>query len=102
MAISSKGPRGPRQLKEIIQQVLEKIESKRSEPAAKVFYQWPDIVGKRTAKHAQPLSLYSGRLIVGVDSPVWTNQLIFLKGKILKKIEKQTGLAIKEIVFKVR
>ena len=88
-------------LGEITQRVLKKIEKKINRPEIKVFAFWPDIVGREIAGHTRPLSCKTRRLVISVDSPVWTSQLSFLKTDIIKKVNEITGLEIKEIIFKI-
>ncbi|MCK4249522.1 MAG: DUF721 domain-containing protein [Candidatus Omnitrophica bacterium] len=87
---------------EITSRVLKKIEKKINRPEIKVFAFWPDIVGREIAGHTLPLSCKTKRLVIGVDSSAWISQLSFLKADIIKKVNKTTGLEIKELIFKVK
>jgi predicted nucleic acid-binding Zn ribbon protein len=66
----------------------------------KAFMYWDDIVGVNIKKVAQPKKIENDILIVEVDSPVWRNELMFLKQNILQKLnQKLKGERIKEIRF---
>ncbi len=52
----------------------------------RIFAIWEDVVGERIAKHAQPLRVMDLTLVVGVDHPVWMQELQMLKPELLRKI----------------
>src|SRR6267154_6540266 len=55
---------------------------------SQVFYLWPEIVGAENARHAQPVSLRNGQLIVAVDHPAWLQELSrYHKSFILQKVQ---------------
>jgi predicted nucleic acid-binding Zn ribbon protein len=47
---------------------------------------WNDVVGKTIARNAQPEKIRNGTLFVKVTSPVWMQQLQFMKEMIVEKI----------------
>jgi Dna[CI] antecedent DciA-like protein len=47
---------------------------------------WNEVVGKTIAKNAQPEKIRNGTLIVKVTSPVWMQQLQFMKEMIVQKL----------------
>ena len=51
-------------------------------------------MGEQLAQHAQPMRIKRGRMEVAVSSPVWSSQLSFMKGEILKRINGEAGSEI--------
>jgi hypothetical protein len=63
---------------------------------------WPKAVGPQIASKTQPDCLRNGTLFVKTVSSVWVQQLHFIKGEILDKLNQLSGKsAIKEIRFLV-
>ena len=60
---------------------------------------WPKIVGKRIAEVSKPEKVVNGILFVRVKSAVWRSELVFMKYKILNKLEKELG---KNVVNDIR
>jgi predicted nucleic acid-binding Zn ribbon protein len=65
------------------------LAKKMSEQRAVV--EWPDIVGRRVAEHSRALRVDGGRLLVEVDSSVWSQELTLMKRKILGRINDRIG-----------
>jgi predicted nucleic acid-binding Zn ribbon protein len=65
------------------------LSKKLSEQRAVV--EWPDIVGRRVAEHARAVRVDGGRLLVEVDSPVWSQELTLMKRNILREINDRIG-----------
>ena len=63
---------------------------------------WNDVVGKVIARNAQPEKIRNGTLFVKVSSPVWMQQLQFMKdmiaGKLNHRLKNET---VKSIFFMV-
>jgi predicted nucleic acid-binding Zn ribbon protein len=51
-----------------------------------LLLQWEEIVGRTIAQHTYPETIRFKKLILRVDSPVWMQQLTFLKKDMLQKI----------------
>jgi predicted nucleic acid-binding Zn ribbon protein len=63
---------------------------------------WNDVVGKTIARNAQPEKIRKGTLFVKVTSPVWMQQLQFMKEMIADKLNQRLGCeAVKNIFFMV-
>jgi hypothetical protein len=60
--------------------------------------EWSDIFREPLSLHMSPCSLKQGELLITVDSPVWHQQLIFLKSEILKNVG---PFGVKEVRFRV-
>ena len=70
---------------------------------SQAFLLWPHIVGADVARHAQPVSLRNGMLIVAVDHPVWLQELSrYHKTLILQKVQERVGKkAVRDIIFRI-
>jgi predicted nucleic acid-binding Zn ribbon protein len=63
---------------------------------------WNDVVGKTIARNAQPEKIRNGTLFVKVSSPVWMQQLQFMKEMIADKLNQRLHCeAVKNIFFMV-
>ena len=63
---------------------------------------WNDVVGKTIALNAQPEKIRNGTLFVKVSSPVWMQQLQFMKELIVEKLNQRLkGEVVKTIFFMV-
>ena len=63
---------------------------------------WNDVVGKTIANNAQPEKIRNGTLFVKVSSPVWMQQLQFMKEMITEKLNQRLkNDAVKTIFFMV-
>ena len=63
---------------------------------------WNDVVGKTIARNAQPEKIRNGTLFVKVTSPVWMQQLQFMKEMIVDKINQRLDCAaVKNLFFMV-
>ena len=59
---------------------------------SQVFYLWADIVGSDIARHAQPVSLSKGVLVISVDHSTWLDQLVrYYKPMIIQKVQERVG-----------
>ena len=63
---------------------------------------WNDVVGAVIARNAQPEKIRNGTLFVKVSSPVWMQQLQFMKEMIAGKLNQRLkGEVVKNIFFMV-
>ena len=61
---------------------------------------WNEVVGAPIAKNAQPEKIRNGTLFVKVTSPVWMQQLQFVKDMIVEKLNRRLkGEVVKNIFF---
>lgn len=58
--------------------------------------EWGNVFGEPLSLHMSPVRLKNGELLVNVDSPVWLQQLTFLKTQIIGKL---SHLEVKELRF---
>ena len=68
---------------------------------AEIWRLWPEIVGKTIAARAMPVRIIKGTLTVAVSSGPWKQELTFLKGMMIEKLnERLGGAVVREIVLK--
>ena len=68
---------------------------------ADIWRLWPEVVGPTVAARAIPLRIIKGTLTVAVSSGPWKQELTFLKGMMIEKLnERLGGEVVKEIVLK--
>jgi hypothetical protein len=68
---------------------------------AEIWRLWPEIVGQTIATRAMPLRIIKGILTVAVSSGPWKQELSFLKGMMIGKLnERLGGEVVKDIVLK--
>ena len=67
-----------------------------------VFSRWEEVVGPAVARHARPLRLESGRLVVAVDQPAWATQVRALGPRIVAEIAELTGERLERLDVVVR
>ena len=61
---------------------------------------WPDLVGPEIARRSKALRIRGGVLFVRVDSAAWSQELLFLKAKILSRFDDTLGPGlVREIRF---
>ncbi|MBI4746176.1 MAG: DUF721 domain-containing protein [Deltaproteobacteria bacterium] len=63
---------------------------------------WDKLAGEAVSRHCQPDRLKDGILFLKVDSPVWMQQLQFLKSLILEKVNGyMKENAVKDVRFQI-
>ena len=66
----------------------------------RIFYLWPEIVGKKVAKVTIPQKVSNKKIFIKVKNDVWRQEITFLKSEIIQKINKELGSnEIKDIVL---
>jgi predicted nucleic acid-binding Zn ribbon protein len=90
-------------LNQLVPKVIKTLGLEQRLQQSQVFFLWPQIVGADIARHAQPVSLRNGLLIVAVDHPVWLQELSrFHKPLLLQKVRQRIGAkAVRDIVFRI-
>jgi hypothetical protein len=68
---------------------------------SEIWRLWPEVVGATIASRATPLRIIKGTLTVAVSSGPWKQELTFLKGMMIEKLnERLGGEVVREIVLK--
>ena len=88
--------------REILPEILRKIERKAGGPLPLVAAKWDEAVGEEVGRHTEPVYFRSGKLTVEVDDGVWLAELArFHRGRMIKAVNESMGReVIKEISFR--
>jgi Dna[CI] antecedent, DciA len=63
---------------------------------------WPLVVGPQIARHAQPSSVWQGRLIVHVTDSVWLHHLSMMRHRLVQAVNERLAPAeIREMVLRI-
>jgi len=63
---------------------------------------WADAVGEKIASHSRVIDVDRGVVVVEVDHPGWSQQILFRKKSILSSLSRQfPGLEIKNLMLRV-
>jgi predicted nucleic acid-binding Zn ribbon protein len=60
---------------------------------------WNDVVGKPIARNAQPEKIRNGTLFVKVTSPVWMQQLQYMKEMVAERLNQRLGAEVVKNIF---
>ena len=68
---------------------------------ARIWEQWPELVGVHLAAHGKPRAIRDDTLIIEAESPVWMHRYAYKKWDILKRINRLAGHELVSDVFVV-
>ncbi len=89
-------------LGEVLEQSLKRLQLSGRLTEYGVWPIWNETVGDAIARNAQPEKIRNGTLFVKVTSPVWMQQLQYMKGMITEKLNGRLGsVVVKNIFFVV-
>lgn len=57
----------------------------------KAVVEWEAVVGRDIAEHSRAIKVDGGRLVVEVDSPVWSQELTLMKRDIMRRLNDRAG-----------
>jgi predicted nucleic acid-binding Zn ribbon protein len=102
-AVELPGGRSARSSAELVPDLMKRLGLEQRLQQSQVFTLWPSIVGADIARHAQPVSLRNGTLVVAVDHPVWLQELSrYHKPLLLEKIRQRVGArTVRNLVFRI-
>ena len=90
-----------KQIKEILSDFLEGSNFSEINDTINLETLWKNHVGKIISNNTEVVSFKKGTLIIKTSSPVWRNELHMQEKDLINKIkEKESGLYIKEIIFR--
>ena len=97
------GSKTTRSANKLVPLVMKQLGLEQRLQQSQVFYLWTTIVGSDIARHAQPVSLRNGQLVVAVDHPVWLQELSrYHKPLILQKVQERVGKkAVRDLCFRI-
>jgi hypothetical protein len=89
-------------LADVLDKSLKRLDLTLKLDAYGVWPIWNEVVGTAIARNAQPEKIRNGTLFVKVSSPVWMQQLQFMKELIAEKLNQRLkGEVVKNIFFMV-
>jgi hypothetical protein len=90
----------PEPLREILEHSLKRLELSKRLREYGIWPIWNETVGTTIARNAQPERIRNGTLFVKVSSPVWMQQLQFMKEMIAEKLNQRLRAEeVKNIFF---
>jgi len=90
----------PEGIDKVLDRTLKGLKIDRRIKEETVLLKWNKVVGDRIASYATPLRVRDSLLFVSVENASWRNELVFLKGKIIKELNQSVKAnVIKDIVF---
>jgi predicted nucleic acid-binding Zn ribbon protein len=90
----------PERIDQVLNRTLKGLKIERRIKEETVILNWNRVVGERIAKESLPLKVKDAILFVKVENASWRNELVFLKGNIIRELNQSVGEnVIKEIVF---
>lgn len=81
----------PQRLGEVVAGYISDRGWRRPLNEARVFAEWPQLVGAEVAAHCRPVSLRAGELRLTAESTAWATQLRLLSGTLLARLAAQLG-----------
>lgn len=79
---------------DILDSLVTRLGLKHRLKQSEVVMKWEDIVGERIAVETKAEVIRGKTLFVNVTSPMWAQELNFLKPEIMKKIRQEIGRGI--------
>lgn len=102
MSSGTKKPPSIDAIGEVLEKSLSRLDLSRRLDEYGVWPIWRDVVGEAIARNAQPEKIRNGTLFVKVSSPVWMQELQFMKEMIAEKLNHRLpGDVVKNIFFMV-
>lgn len=83
----------------VLEQSLKRFELAQRLEEYGIWPLWNDVVGGPIARNAQPEKIRHGTLFVKVTSPVWMQQLQFMKDMIADKLNQRLGNPVVKNIF---
>ena len=92
--------RQPEKIGTVLTRTLKGLKIDRRVKEETTLLNWDKVVGERIASQSSPLRVKDSILFVRVENASWRNELVFLKGKIIKELNQSVRAnVIKDIVF---
>lgn len=83
--------KGPVPIKNVVGDIIKKLETGKGSQAEALNACWARAIGQENLRHAKPVELKEGVLIVHVDSSSWIHKLSMDKIRILVKMKDEIG-----------
>jgi predicted nucleic acid-binding Zn ribbon protein len=88
-------------LTQLLAEILKKPEASRVIRSGLIVLLWEESISQEIAKQTEAVKVKNRILYVNAKSPVWAQELNFLKKEIMDRINEKAGfMAVKDIRFK--
>ncbi|GAA1031991.1 DciA family protein [Virgisporangium ochraceum] len=84
-------PRDPQLFGTLLARLVKSRGWQKPAAEARIFGEWPKVVGADLAEKCRPVKLENGELTVEATSTAWATQLKLLSGKLIKSIAAEVG-----------
>lgn len=100
--MSGPGWRQPVRIADAVSAALQRLGLEGRVRQHDVWRVWPSVVGPQIARHAQPYSVWQGRLIVHVTDSVWLHHLSMMRHRLVQALNERLAPAqIREMALRV-
>jgi predicted nucleic acid-binding Zn ribbon protein len=93
--------RGPERLGAVLASALKRLSIGDELGNYSIWAHWDAAVGPTIARHARPLRLRRGTLVIGVDGASWMQELQFLKHELRARLNARVGKPVVRELFLV-
>lgn len=94
--------KAPLPLADVIQDAFRMAMNPDIDPLERLKAGWSRWAGDRLAARSSPLKYQDGRLLIGVESSVWANEMEFQKEKILEGIRADLPkIAVRDLRYRI-
>jgi predicted nucleic acid-binding Zn ribbon protein len=87
-------PRDPQPAGALLAGMLGEMGWQRPLTEARLFTDWPTLVGREIAEHCRPESLRDGELRISAQSSAWATQIRLLSAKLTHRVNAQLGATV--------
>lgn len=92
----------PKPIKNVVRGVLKSWGLGRLSSEQRVFEVWKEAMGEPLCRHARPVAIHNGTLVIAARDSAWMQELQFMKGEIKKKLNRHLGpKVIHDVRFKI-
>jgi predicted nucleic acid-binding Zn ribbon protein len=84
-------PRDPQPIAAVLAKLVKTRGWQQPAAEARLFGQWPQVVGADLASHSKPVKLEDGLLTIEAESTAWATQLRLLTGRLLGRFAAELG-----------
>ncbi len=86
----------PQKISNILSELVENRDWRKGIAEGNLFSDWREIVGDQVADHANPITLFEGRLTIQTTSTAWSTQLRLMNDQLLRTIQNSAPGAVVE------
>lgn len=92
--------KGPTRIDEVLDALRKSPETGKPFDVAKIWEQWPNVVGTKLMPYGRPVGVRDGTLVIEVMSAVWMHRYSYRKQSILRRVNQLVGSdLVREIFF---